>query len=52
MDLPDAVARLAGFRRRAKGYRVWIYPIAAATGKGVRELVVALTKMLYVKEAE
>ena len=52
MDLPDAVARLAGFRRRAKGYRGLIYPISAATGKGVRELVVALTKMLYVKEAE
>jgi GTP-binding protein len=48
MDLPDAAAKLAGFRRRAKGYRGKIYPISAATGKGVRELVVALAKTLHV----
>jgi GTP-binding protein len=47
MDLPDAVARLAGFRRGAKGYRGKIYPISAVTGKGVKELVAALAKMLY-----
>lgn len=51
MDLPEAVDRLAGFRRGVKGCRGAIYPISAATGKGVRELVAALAKMLYVKEA-
>ncbi|MEJ2746128.1 MAG: Obg family GTPase CgtA, partial [bacterium] len=51
MDIPDAAARLSGFRRRAKGCRGLIYPISAVTGKGVKELIVALAKMLYAEEA-
>ncbi len=46
MDLPEAAARLGDFRRKAKRYVGRIYPISALTGKGLKELVGALVKLL------
>jgi len=46
MDLPEAAARLEEFCRRTGAHGGRVYPISALTGKGVKELVVALAKLL------
>lgn len=46
MDLPEAAARLEEFRRRKGAHGGRVFPISAVTGKGVKELVVALAKLL------
>lgn len=50
MDLPGAEERLKELRAKRKDCRGLIHPISALTGKGVKELVVALAKLLYAKE--
>ena len=52
MDLPGAEARLEALRAKRRDYRGRIRPISALTGKGVRELVAALAKLLYGKDAD
>lgn len=47
MDLPEAAVRLEEFCRRTRAHGGRVYPISALTGKGVKELVAALAKLLY-----
>ena len=50
MDLPGAEERLKILRAKRKDCRGLIHPISALTGKGVKDLVIALARLLYTKE--
>ncbi len=51
MDLPDAEENLALFKEQV-GEEVPVYPISAATGEGVKELIYAVVQLLEKVEKE